>query len=404
MTRGPVAVTGMGAVSGFGAGVAALAAGLRRGTTAIGPFPLFATERHRTRIAAQVPGSVRPPRGAQLSRCDGFGLLAAAEAIAQARLPRAVVREAGVFLGTSTAGMHEAATVHKDLRARVPRLRARPIVTAQNGAPAEAIARAWDVGGPVHTVSSACVSGAAALQAALAAVRSGEGPLARAGGADALCELTYAGFNALRAVDERPCRPFLADRAGMSLGEGAAVLVLEPLERARARGAEVLAELAGAGSSCDAHHMSAPEPTGAGAVRAIRAALADAGVAAAEIDFVDAHGTGTPLNDVAETQALLAVLGERLARVPLCATTALVGHLLGTAGAIEAVATVLCLRAREAHPVAAAGARDPGLAVDLVEGTPRPLPGARVALSINLAFGGTNTALVFRSADGGDGR
>jgi 3-oxoacyl-[acyl-carrier-protein] synthase II len=398
-----VAVTGMGAVSGFGAGVAALAAGLRRGETAIRPFALFDATRHRTRLAAQVPDDVPLPRGATWSRCDGFGLLAAAEAVAAARLRPPDLRAAGVFVGTSTAGMHEAAAVHRALRARAPRVRARPVVTAQNGAPAEAVARAWAVGGPVHTLSSACVSGAAALQAALAAVRSGEVPLALAGGADALCELTYAGFNALRAVDERPCRPFRADRAGMSLGEGAAVLVLEPVDRARARGATVLAEFAGAGSSCDAHHMSAPEPSGEGAARAIRAALADAGLLPQDVDFVNAHGTGTPLNDAAETAALAAVFGERQARLPLCATKALVGHLLGSAGAIEAVATVLALGAREVQPVPAAGPRDPALAVDLVEREPRRLARARVALSLNLAFGGTNAALVFVAAGAGDG-
>jgi 3-oxoacyl-(acyl-carrier-protein) synthase len=213
------------------------------------------------------------------------------------------------------------------------------------------------------------------------------------GGADSLSRLTYSGFNALRAVDERPCRPFRADRAGMSLGEGAAVLVLETEAHAFSRGARPVAELRGAGASCDANHMTAPQPEGVGAALAMRRALEDAGVDRDDVAFVNVHGTGTPLNDAAEAAALASVFGDRAARIPLTATKASVGHLLGSAGAIEAVAAVLCLRDGEVHPTAGEGPPDAALAVNLVQGAPLPLePG--VAISTDFAFGGANAALV----------
>jgi 3-oxoacyl-[acyl-carrier-protein] synthase II len=184
----------------------------------------------------------------------------------------------------------------------------------------------------------------------------------------------------------------------MSIGEGAGVLVLEREDDAIARGATILAVLAGAGASCDAHHMTAPDPAGEGISRAVAAALADAGVDAAAIDFVNLHGTGTPANDAAEARMLARIFGERVARLPATSTKAAVGHYLGAAGAIEAVATLLCLEAGLVHPTPGEGTPDPKAPVDLVVGAPRPVPGARLALSTNLAFGGANAAAIFRGA------
>jgi 3-oxoacyl-[acyl-carrier-protein] synthase II len=246
----------------------------------------------------------------------------------------------------------------------------------------------------VLTISSACASATLAIDAALRDLRSGAARVAIAGGADSLSRITYAGFNSLRAVDHRPCRPFRQDRQGMSLGEGAGVLVLETDAHARARGARPLAELKGAGASCDASHMTAPHPEGEGAALAMARALEDAGIGAEEVAFVNVHGTGTPLNDTAEWLALRRILGERASRVPLTATKASVGHLLGSAGAVEAVATVLAVSSGELDPTAGAGMCDPALPVDLVLGEPRPAPPGP-ALSTTLAFGGANAVLVF---------
>jgi 3-oxoacyl-[acyl-carrier-protein] synthase II len=398
--RRRVVVTGLGAVSAVGWGVAALWTGLRSGHTAIGPFTRFDHTRHRTHVAGEVPegppaGFARGPRWNRLSLADRFALFAAREALAQAGLePPLAERAAGVFFGSSTGGMLEGERYVADLLAAEARPRARLMASHQLNGPGDAVARALGITGPVQTLSSACASGALALEAAMSAIRAGELDVVVAGGSDSLCQITYAGFNALRAVDESPCRPFREGRAGMSLGEGAGVMILESLEHARARGAAVLAELCGAGASCDASHMTAPHPEGAGAALALSRALADADVASEAIAFVNAHGTGTALNDVAEFAALAAALGPRAREVPVTSTKGVVGHLLGSSGALEAVATVLCLREREVHPTPGGGRVDPAIPVRLVLDAPQAIPDAEAAVSTSLAFGGSNVALV----------
>jgi len=395
-----VAVSGIGAVCGLGWGVAPLWEGLRAGRPGFAPFRRFDHSGHRTHLAAEAgepPADLARsvPGWRRLSLADRFAVFAAAEALERAGLAAPLGEEAGVYFGSSTGGMYESELFFGELLRDRRRARLSALASQQVNGPGDAVARHLGVSGPVETLSSACASGALALAAALDAIRSGEVEIAIAGGADSLCQLTYAGFNALRSVDEVPCRPFRAGRAGMSFGEGAAVLVLEPLARVLARGGAPLAELAGAGASCDAHHMTAPEPTGAGAAAAVERALADAGVMPAAVDFVNVHGTGTPLNDAAEWQALRKVFGDRAGELPLAATKALIGHLLGCSGAIEAVATVLCLRHGELHPVERRGEADPELPVHLVLDDPLPVPGARAAVSTSLAFGGSNAALVF---------
>ncbi len=416
-----VAVTGVGAVSGLGWGVEALWAGLAAGRAAIGDFVRFDHAHHRTHVAAEVPEApaelAHALRGRRLSLADRFALAAAAEALEHAGLPSHLAGLCvGLYFGSSTGGMWEGEAFFADLLAGEPHLRTSLLASQQPNGPGDAVARRFGIEGPVETVSSACASGALALGAALDAIRSGEVEIAVAGGADSLCQITYAGFNALRSVDEQPCRPFRTGRAGLSIGEGAAVLILESEERALARGVRPLAFLAGAGASCDAHHMTAPEPLGRGAAAAITAALADAQLGPGSIVFVNAHGTGTPLNDAAEWRAFESALGAHARAIPVTSTKGLVGHLLGSSGALEAVATVLCLDRGEVHPSSAGGAIDPDLGVDLVLDAPRRLPdfepngaGANpegtvarmapmAALSTSLAFGGANAALVFERA------
>jgi len=197
-------------------------------------------------------------------------------------------------------------------------------------------------------------------------------------------------------VAEDACRPFHADRSGMSLGEGGAVLVLESLDHLRARGGRALAEVLGAGSSCDASHMTAPHADGVGAAAAIARSLEDAGVEPVEIDVINAHATGTPLNDAAEAAAFQRVFGERAHRIPTEATKGTIGHLLGTAGAIEALAAVIGLLDAEVRPTPGGEQVDPALAVRLVRDAPLPAPELRTALSVSLGFGGANAAIVLR--------
>ena len=322
---------------------------------------------------------------------DRFAVVAAKEALDQAFRERPCMDACGVFFGGSTAGMFEGERFFRQLiEQRTSRLR--DLASHQLNGPGDAVARYFQCRGPVMSVSSACASGALALGDALEALRDGEVDVALAGGSDALCQLTYAGFNALRAVDSEHCRPFRADRGGLNLGEGAGVLVLERLADARARGALVLAELRGAGASCDAHHMTAPHPEGEGAARAIRAALADAGTDSEDVAFVNAHGTGTPLNDSSEAAAIMEVFGAGC--VPVMSAKGAIGHFLGAAGAVEAVVSVLAIVKGLVPPTHGEGGVDEDCPIDLVSTEARSLGELRTCVSTNFAFGGANAALV----------
>ncbi len=396
-----VVVTGIGAVSGFGWGVDALWRGLETGESAIRESTVFDTRDQRTHVAAEVglpDGDVGIDDLKNLSRADIFAIAAAREAMRGADLDAIGVRT-GVFVGGSTAGMAECEEFVGRLSGVRPGRPALHLLASQQlNSPGDAVARDIGAAGPVIGFSSACASGAMALGAAMEAVRSGEVDVAVAGGADSLCLLTYSGFNSLRSVDEAQCRPFRRDRQGLSLGEGAGMVVLEGLERAEARGLKPLAELAGYGASCDAHHMTAPHPEGDGALAAMTAALADAGLNTQDVTAVNAHGTGTPHNDQAEASALRRLFGRRLQEVPVTAPKGALGHILGAAGALETVATVVAINQGTVFPTAGPDDADPELGIDLVVAESRPQPrDTQVWISTNFAFGGANAALVIRS-------
>jgi len=406
LTPESIVVTGLGAVTAFGCGVPPLWEGAREGRCVVGAFDRFDSSRHRTRIAAQIPLETVPEaESRRASLADRFAVAAAVEAAGVSGLSRGELRSAAVFFGSSNGGLLESERYIEQLLSRGPR-RARPglLASQQFDCPGNAVARALGIAGPTATISSACASGAMAVGAALRALRRGDARIAIAGGSDSLCQLTYAGFNSLRSVDERASRPFREDRAGLSLGEGAAALVLETADSALGRGARPIAVLGGAAATCDAHHMTAPRPDGTAAAEAMAEALRDAKLGPDDVDFINAHGTGTPQNDAAEAAAIARVFGQRARTIPVTSTKALIGHPLGSAGAVEAVVTVLCLVRGEVHPMPDAGTRDPALDLDLVLGRPRKLGRARCALSTSLAFGGTNAALVFARAGGADAR
>lgn len=397
-----VVITGVGAVSGFGWGTDVLWRGLESGKTTIRDCTIFDTTGQRTSVAAEVDppdadAGVRTDELKNLSRSDVFAVVAAREAMALANLEQGGPRT-GVFCGGSTAGMAECEEYFGRLFGSRPGMAKLNLLASQqlNG-PGDAVARDIGACGPVVGFSSACASGAMAIGAALEAVRSGEVDVAVAGGADSLCLLTYSGFNSLRSVDPGPCQPFRSERQGLSLGEGAGMLVIETLDRAVGRGAIPLAEVAGYGASCDAHHMTAPQPEGDGALAAMIAALEDSGLTASEINAVNAHGTGTPHNDASEAFALRRLLGGRSNEVPLTAPKGALGHVLGAAGALEAVASVLALKHGKVFPTSGGNVADPDLGIDLVRETPRSLPEGRATwISTNFAFGGANAALVIR--------
>lgn len=402
MTRQPaprVVVTGLGVVSAMGWGREAFWDGVCSGRTGIGDFNRFDHSAYRTHIAAEVPDIPTPRqlRQESLALADHFAITATREALDQAGLGHDLSQhDAGLFSGSSTGGMFETEEFysrlkqdthgHQDLRL---------IASQQVSAPGNSAARQFRFTGPVNTVSSACASGALAIGLAFDAIREGQVQMAVAGGADSLCRITYGGFNSLRSVASKPCSPFRANREGLSLGEGGAALVLERLDRALERGAQPLAELVGSGGSSDAYHMTAPDPKGSGAATALGRALENAGVAIEDVGFVNAHGTGTDRNDAAEWNALLQVFGERARELPVTSTKACVGHLLGSAGTIEAVATVLCSMHQRVHPTPGPGEIDSEAPVNLVRERPLDVTPLKSAVSLNLGFGGCNAALVF---------
>lgn len=398
MTR--VAITGIGSINALGAGVEAFAAGLRDGRCGIGPLTRFASEGYRTACAAEAPlpalPAAIPPRAAQrLSRTARLALAAAAEAWRASGLDDG--RACGVALGTTTGGMAEGEESYRQERigggsaATLASWLETPVAVST-----DAVAELIGSRGPRLTVSTACSSGANALGIGADWIRDGRVAAALCGGAESLCRMTYSGFNVLQALDRVPCRPFDRGRAGLSLGEGAALFVLEDWRAAERRGARILGELLGYGVSADAHHLTQPRPDGAGAILAMRRALDDAGVGAEAIDYVNAHGTGTPLNDAAETRAIKAVLGARAYAVPVSSTKSQVGHCLAAAGAIEALAALLAVRDGFLPPTVTLREPDPECDLDYVPGHSRPAA-PRTVLSNSYGFGGNNTSVVLRA-------
>jgi 3-oxoacyl-(acyl-carrier-protein) synthase len=384
-----VAVTGMGAVSAAGAGVRALAEALAR------PERRFARP---GRFELDLDAVVAEADEACFAPCDGDPsasptgalCLAAARECAQGG-----PQPDGLALGTSTGGQA------RNEDAVFALLDGRPLGAFSYRAagcmagPSRLVARRLGIEGPVQTVSTACTSSANAIALAASWLRSGRCRAVLAGGGDALCRTTIASFSSLELTGPRMCTPFGLDRPGMSLGEGAAFLLLEPLDRALAEGREPLAELLGFGMSSDAHHMTAPAEDGSGAHLAMRRGLDDAGIAPEDVHHVNAHGTGTKLNDLAEARAIAQLFPHR---PPVMSCKGLLGHTLGGAGALEAVASVLSIRSRRAFENLGAHVPDPECDVALVGPGGLELPPLPVVLSSSFAFGGNNCALVFADA------
>jgi 3-oxoacyl-[acyl-carrier-protein] synthase II len=385
-----VVVTGIGAVSPFGADVKALWQGLSTGLCAIRPITLIETEGFRSRIAAEVPEAI----GGSLrrSRADRLALSAAREAIEDAGLGEAERRDAALIVGAVGGGMLE---VEAWYWARHRGESARPAAVRATLPTSHADVLAWRLGleGPRETIVAACSSGAAAIAAGAELIADGVVTRAVVGGADAITRICFMGFNALKLLDPEPCRPFDRERRGMSLGEGAAFLVLEDAESARARGATRYAELAGHAMTTDAHHVTSPHPGGDGMIRAMRTALASAGAVPGDVAYVNAHGTGTVQNDRIEAQALRAVFGE--GRVLVSSTKSMIGHTMAAAGSLEALATVLALTHDLVPPTVHLASPDPDVPFDCVPASAREVS-VPAAISNSFGFGGQNVTLFFR--------
>ncbi|WP_345513433.1 beta-ketoacyl-[acyl-carrier-protein] synthase family protein [Phytohabitans houttuyneae] len=406
MQHHDVAIVAAGAVTAQGRGASSLWDGARAGRVAIRPVTGLDMSGYGTKLAGEVtdleeaPHAYRRPEGFR-ERVVELALHAAAEALdeAPALVAAAGGERAGVVFGTCNAGLIAGrewlAALERDDR---PDPLLATLVPPQ--ATAEALAGAFGLGGPVLSVNTACASGANAIGWAADLIRTGRADLMLAGGADALSDVCFAGFSSLEALASEPARPYSRGRQGLSLGEGGVFLLLARADLAAAHGPAPIAYVAGYGLSADGYHPTAPRPDGSGAARAIRTAMRLAGVAPADVGYLNGHGTGTDKNDPAETKAIRLALGEAANGLAVSSTKSVIGHLLGAAGAAEALVTARALACGVAPPTASYLGPDRDCDLDYVPIDARPVR-TDVALSNNFAFGGSNACLALTRAGSG---
>ena len=396
-----VVVTGAGIITALGLGWKTNAEGFCVGKTAFRPVTLFDVSRQRCQIAAEIDLPTKTPIGhlsqrsqRRLTRGSRMLLHAAFEAWNQCgwepsdKLP--------IVLGTTGCGAEAGESFFRDAVTPEHARPQKPSLTVEYQGQRQGLdlAEALDCGGALTIISNACASGSNAIGHAWELVRSGRAPRALAGGYDALGQLVFGGFDSLQALSQTPCRPFDAARNGLTLGEGAAVLALETLDSARGRNAEILAEIVGYGATTDIHHLTQPHPQGDAALQAMLEACASANINPDDIAYANAHGTATIHNDASEAIALRRFRGETISTLQVSSTKASIGHLLGAAGAVEAVVCLMSLRGQWLPPQTCLQTPDPACQFLIVrESADRRF---EIALSNSFGFGGANASLLFR--------
>ncbi len=401
-----VVVTGLGVVSALGTGREAHMQGLREGRSGIAPISLIDPERLMVKIAAEAKqfrgeDHFDRPRLALFDRVTEMAMFAAGEAVAQSGIAfdEALGQRTATVIGTAMGGLHTLDENYHAIYAQMKN-RVHPLIIPRlmANAPVSQITMEYGLTGAAWSVSTACSSSNHAIAQAFQLVRSGVADAAVTGGTESvLCFGGIKAWEGLRVMSSDGCRPFSKNRNGMVLGEGAAILILEELERARTRGAPILGEIAGAGMTADAGDIVAPAVDGA--ARAMRQALADAAMAPGEVDYINAHGTATTMNDRTEAAAIHMVLGEQANAVLVSSTKSMHGHCIGAAGALEAAATLMALGEGVVPPTINHDQPDPAIGLDVVPNVAREAPVA-AALSNSFAFGGLNAVLAFRKWQG----
>ena len=405
-----VVVTGVGATTPLGGDVSTTWSAMLAGRSGVRELTEDWVDLLPVRIAAPVavdPSEVLPvPQQKRMDRSGQFALIAAREAWQDAGSPEVDPERLGVAIASGIGGVTTLLAAYDTLKERGAR-RVLPMTVPMlmpNG-PAAVVGLELKARAGVHTPVSACSSGAEAIGYAVEMIRNGRADVVAAGGTEAAIHaLPLAGFAAMQALStrndepERASRPYDKGRDGFVLGEGAGVLVLESLEHAQARGARIYAEVAGYGISADAHHMAQPDPVGAGAARAMQQAVAAAGATPGDVLHINAHATSTPVGDVAEVAAIRRALGEAGERAHVTSTKGSTGHLLGAAGAVEAIATILALQDRVVPPTANLDDPDDDVTLNVVRGERREIAVEAGSLGLNnsFGFGGHNVALAFR--------
>ena len=394
-----VAITGIGVFCSTGKDVKEFYQSLKEGQTGIGPITLFDTSKYPCKIGAEIR-DYRPEKFfrkqelKKISRADQFALIASEEAVKASGIDSFPSEEVGVCLGAGAGGMFEAETYHREilLKGRSKPSLIWPFIPSYT---TDRVAERFGFSGPKFTITTACSSSATAIGYGADLIRSGRCKAVLCGGSESLSELTFGGFNSLKAMDPSPCKPFDRRRAGMSLGEGAGIIILEDFDEAMKRGVRIYAEFLGYGIGGEAYHITAPEPSGMSEARIMREAIEEGGIPPTNVDYINAHGTGTPLNDKVETLSIKNVFGERAYSIPVSSIKSSVGHCLGSAGAMEAIASTLSMVHQFIPPTLNHQEGDEDCDLDYVPGESREME-LKVVLSNSFAFGGNCTTLVFR--------
>jgi len=399
-----VVVTGLGIITAHGQGYAENLIAMREGRDSIGPITAFDGTVYRGKLGGEVKDFTfdRPLEKLRRNRLDRSSLFLLAtfdEALEMAGLDT-IDEPVYMALGTTLGGMlsgqqYNGMGIAKGFDNAKASLLTDYLAHSQGAN----LMEEYGLSGQVRTFSDACASGTNAIGSALSKIRSGAFDIAVAGGYDTMSEFTFAGFNSLQAVTPTKCRPFGKDREGLFLGEGAGLLILEDMEHAERRGAEILAEVTGYGASSDAFHSTRPDPEAKGAVAAIREALKDGGISPSDVDYVNAHGTATPFNDLMEARAIAEVFGISDGRQgpPVSSIKSMIGHLLGASGAVEAIVTLMALREGFIPPNINCGEIDPECLVNISKEPGRKVKINR-AISNSFGFGGANASLVLERA------
>lgn len=409
-----VVVTGMGVISPVGNDVPTFWNNIQHGVSGIGPLTKCDTAGLESRVSAEVKGFdpknyFEVKEAKRMALFTQYAVAAAKEAWRDAGFegPATMPERTAVILGNGIGGREVDHEAHKTLFEKgAQRISPMAIPKLIINEAAGNISMALNAKGPVLTIVTACASGTDAIGVALDVIRSGRADVVLTGGTEAaITQVAIGGFCALGALStkhndapEKACRPFDLNRDGFIMGEGAGVLVIETLEHAQKRGARIHAELAGYGATGDAFHLTAPDPSGDGAARAIRAALEDADLKPTDIDYFNAHGTSTPINDPMETQAIKLAFGDEARRLKVSSTKSMTGHMIAAAGAVEAIICVLAVRDGFCPPTINYETPDPACDLDYVPNVGVTMP-VRAAVSTSLGFGGHNGALVIKRFD-----
>jgi 3-oxoacyl-[acyl-carrier-protein] synthase II len=411
MEQRKVVVTGLGVVSPIGNDIPSFWESVKAGRSGIGPISLVDASDMAVRIAGEVKGfdptlRIDPKEAKKMDRYTQFSVFAAAEALADAGLSKETIEteRTGVCIGTGQGGSASIEEAVTRLVERGP-TRVPPLTVAKalaNFGPAQ-IAMTFNITGPCQCIVTACAAGTDAIGQGMRLIRDGHAETIIAGGSEAsivrMCMSSFINIQALSTRNEEPekaSRPFDRDRNGFVMAEGAGILVLEEYQHALARGAKIYAEVAGFGQSCDAHHLTAPDPEGAGVSRAIKLALADAKLKPEDIDWVSAHGTSTPLNDPIETKAIKTAFGEHAGRLKISSLKSMTGHCIGAAGAIESIAGILGMRDGYVHATINYDNPDPACDLDYVPNKGLNMP-IRAFIKNSMGFGGQNAVVVFKT-------